>query len=56
MTLEDGRRLRERWKKTHANNICQHRQLINNLKSNDGKLLNVWICMECGEILQNLRS
>ena len=55
MTFEDGKRLREKWEKARANDICQHRQLINNLKSNDGRLLDLLICMECGEILQNSR-
>ncbi len=56
MTVEDAVKLREKWQKIYKGRACQHKQLVNSLKSNEGKSLDVWICMECGKILENFQS
>jgi len=50
MTLEDARRLQEKWRTRHGDKSCNHSQLINPLMSRDGANTGNVVCLVCGEV------
>ena len=52
MTLDDARRLQEKWKANHGGTTCYHKQLHNDVMPPTESQTTQRVCMECGEELQ----
>lgn len=50
MTLDDAKRLQEKWKGTYGNRVCRHTQLFDYLRSENGSTSDYSVCLICGEV------